>query len=250
VKIEFREEAGKSAAPRSRKTKQQTVIKPKGKGKGRAEEEEEGIEDYNDGLDNSYFQDVGDDIVNEEPVSAPVTRRATYDSRPGPSRSAPSLALPSAAPAASSSRPSPVHPSDSADARNAQLLDALRAWRGERAAQENCDDEEVLTDEVLQMLVLMPPTEGIPSVETSLTNWMTPRTDTDRADIKLRAAKYGPALLSIFGTDKTGPPLFSRPPSAAAKSTAAPPTVAAPARVRSFKPVEMHERFDYPGAKR
>jgi hypothetical protein len=257
VKIEFREDANKAPSMRSRKGKQQAVIKPNGKGKGRAADEEP-IEEFGGDMDDSYFQDFDDDIVNDEPLSAPASRQIASEYQPGPSRSVAS------APAANTTiaRSAAARPAStrsvstlSDDDLHARHLDALRAWRGEMAAREGCNDQDVLSDEVLQMLVLMPPNDGISSVEALFTMWMTPDSDLERNDLVLKAHKYGPQILAIFATDKTSPPSFSRPPSAASAPVIPPPAsvaasaTAAPVRVRSFKPVELHERFDYrPGA--
>jgi hypothetical protein len=254
--IEFRDVPNKGSAPRARKGKQQAVIEPKRKGKGRVADEEP-IEDFNNGdMDDSYFQDVDDDdIVEDEPPSVPVSRRTTNAAPAvGPSRSAASAPVVHTTPVTrpTSTRPASIRPTSarsattsSRDDLHAKHLDALRAWRGEMAAQENLDDEEVLSDEVLQMLVLMPPMDGIASVEAAFTNWIAPRSDNDRNDLVLKAHKYGPGILAIFATGKPSPSSFSRPPSAAPAPTAAPLPAAAPARVRSFKPVELHDRFDY-----
>jgi hypothetical protein len=73
-------------------------------------------------------------------------------------------------------------------------------------------------------------------------------------EIAKKAAEYGPAILRVFATDKSAPPIVDQSrqvlqewdgdavltPIRSLRQTAE-------TRVRSFKPAELHDRFDYKG---
>jgi hypothetical protein len=113
------------------------------------------------------------------------------------------------------------------------------------AAQEDCNDEDIIDDEGLQMLVLMPPSDTDESVKGVLRLWK-PYAEPEFIDDKART--YGRAIRRIFATDKTAPPSFTAPaPQVHVSDVPRPPPVrTATSRVKSFKPVEINlKQYEY-----
>jgi hypothetical protein len=89
----------------------------------------------------------------------------------------------------------------------------------QHAAIEDVDDDEILPDDCLQMLAVMPPSEGelarpsssgfvflilcagVRSVMSVFTMAGLPA-----EQVEEKAKKYGPAILEIFATNVTSPP--------------------------------------------